>query len=340
MSNSAELIHRYGLVFVFGNVLVEQLGLPIPATPVLLLAGAASARGEISFIAALLFAFAASIIADSLWYEIGRKKGGIVLSIACRISLNPDSCVRQTESFLARWGFPSLLIAKFIPGFSMVAPPTVGSMRKPRSLFWLFNGLGIILWVGCALIVGFVFSDAIERILSGMARLGQLAAILIVMVFILFVLVKYIQRRRFYKSLQMPRISVEDLKKLIDNGYEPLVLDVRSEVSRSIDSDRIPGARGILLESLRAKLPELPRDREIITYCTCPNEASAALAAQELMNEGFQRVYPLKGGFDAWREAGYPIESSEFNSSPPREVNITITPINREKPKSALPPYD
>ena len=131
MNNNGELIHQYGLVFVFGNVLVEQLGLPIPAVPVLLLAGVASARGEISFIEALVFASVASIIADSLWYEIGRKKGGVVLSIACRISLNPDSCVRQTESFLARWGFPSLLIAKFIPGFSMVAPPTVGSMKNP-----------------------------------------------------------------------------------------------------------------------------------------------------------------------------------------------------------------
>jgi membrane protein DedA with SNARE-associated domain/rhodanese-related sulfurtransferase len=311
MSNSGELIHQYGLLFVFGNVLIEQLGLPIPAIPALLLAGAASTKGEISLTAAFVCAIVASLIADSLWYEVGRKKGGIVLSIACRISLNPDSCVRQTESFIARWGFPSLLIAKFIPGFSMIAPPTVGSMKKPRSLFWLFNSLGTGLWAGSALVCGFVFSDAIEMILKEMSRLGRLAAILIVLVFILFVFVKYVQRRRFYRSLQMPRISVEDLKRLIDEGREPLVIDVRSEVSRSIEPDRIPGSRDISLENLQAKIGGFLYDREIITYCACPNEASAALLARALINQGFQRVRPLKGGLHAWLKAGYPIESSE-----------------------------
>src|ERR1700757_1478303 len=152
MSNSAEFIHEYGLIFVFGNVLVGQLGVPIPAIPVLLLAGAASARGEIPFIGAFMLAVIANLIADSLWYEIGRKKGGKFLSIACRIFSNPNSYVRQTESFLERWGFPSLLIAKFIPGFSMVAPPTVGSMKKSRYLFWLFDGIGAALWVGSVLV--------------------------------------------------------------------------------------------------------------------------------------------------------------------------------------------
>src|ERR1700746_1678762 len=135
MGNIYELIHQYGLLLVFGSVLIEQLGIPIPSILVLLLAGAASARGEIPFAAALILAIVASLIADSFWHEIGRKKGSKVLSTVCRISLNPDSCVRQTELFLARWGLPSLLIAKFIPGFSMVAAPTVGSMKKPRSLF-------------------------------------------------------------------------------------------------------------------------------------------------------------------------------------------------------------
>jgi membrane protein DedA with SNARE-associated domain/rhodanese-related sulfurtransferase len=330
MSNSDELIRQYGLLFVFGNVLAEQLGLPIPSIPMLLFAGAAAARGEISFIPALVLAVVASLIADSLWYEIGRKQGGMVLSIACRISLNPDSCVLPTESFLARWGLSSLLIAKFIPGFSMVVPPLVGAMKKPRSLFWFFDGVGTGFWAGSALVGGFVFSNAIEKILSGMTRLGQLAAVSLVLVFVLFVIVKYFQRLRFYQSLQMPRISAEDLKKLIDEGHEPLVLEVRSEVSRSIDPGRIPGAQEVSLENLHANLADLPRDREIITYCTCPNEASAALAAQALTNQGFQKVRPLKGGFHAWRKAGYPIEEPELTSIAPREVSI-VAAITREK---------
>jgi membrane protein DedA with SNARE-associated domain/rhodanese-related sulfurtransferase len=330
MSDTNELIRHYGLIFVFGNVLIEQLGLPIPAIPTLLLAGAASARGEIPFAAAFGLAIVACFFADSLWYEVGRKKGSQVLSTICRISLNPDSCVRQTELFLLQWGLPSLLIAKFVPGFSMVASPTVGSMKRPRSLFWLFNGAGAGLWAGSALVCGFVFSDAIERILKGVTRLGQLAVALIVLAFVLFMLVKYYQRRRFYQSLRMPRILVEDLKKLIDAGHEPIVLDVRSDVSRSIDRARIPGALEVSLENLNAILGDLPRDREIITYCSCPNEASAAIVARELIDQGYQKVRPLKDGFPAWREAGYPIEGLEIGSIAPGKVAI-VDHINREK---------
>lgn len=327
--NSNEIIHQYSLLFVFGSVLVEQLGIPIPSIPILLLAGAASARGEIPFIGAFVLAFIANLIADSLWYEIGRKKGGKVLSIACRISLNPSSCVRQTESLLERWGFPSLIIAKFIPGFSMIAPPTVGSMKKPRYLFWLFDGIGSGIWSGSALISGVIFSDIIERIISRISYFGQLAAVFVVPVLVLFILVKYIQRQRFYQSLNMPRISVEELKKLIDEGYKPLILDVRSEVARSIDTGRIPGARVVLIEDL-PDFPDISHDREIITYCNCPNEASAALAARTLTNQGFLKARPLKGGLDAWREAGYQIEGLEISSTAPREFPI-VNLIDRGK---------
>ncbi|MER3447567.1 MAG: sulfurtransferase [Candidatus Dadabacteria bacterium] len=332
MSNSGDLIHQYGLIFIFGNVLVEQLGLPIPSIPVLLLAGAASARGEIPLIGAFTLGVIANLIADSLWYEIGRKKGSKVLSIACRISLNPDSCVRQTESFLERWGFPSLIIAKFIPGFSMIAPPTVGSMKKPRYFFWFFDSLGSGLWIGIALISGFIFSDTIERVTRGSFRFGQLAAAIVVVVLVLFIIVKYFQRQRFYQSLNMPRISVDELKKLISEGHEPLILDVRSEVAKSIDLAGIPGARPVSLENL-SNLTDLPHDREIITYCNCPNEASAALAARTLINQGFRKVRPLKGGLDAWREARYPIEDLETGSIAPRESPIVILSTRESKEK-------
>ncbi len=332
MSNSSELFHQYGLIFIFGNVLIEQLGLPIPSIPVLLLAGAASARGEIPLIGAFILGIIANLIADSAWYEIGRKEGGKVLSIACRISLNPGSCVRQTESFLKRWGVPSLIIAKFIPGFSIIALPTVGSMKKPRYLFWLFDSIGSGLWTGSILISGFIFSDTIERIISRSSHFGQLAAALVALVVALFILVKYLQRQRFYQSLNMPRISVEELNELISDGYEPLILDVRSEMVKSIGLDHIPGARPVSLENL-SNLTDLPYDREIITYCNCPDEASAALAARTLINQGFQKVRPLKGGLDAWREAGYPIEYLETSSIVPRELSIAILSTEKSKEK-------
>ncbi|MGE5443901.1 MAG: rhodanese-like domain-containing protein [Ignavibacteriales bacterium] len=222
-----------------------------------------------------------------------------------------------------------MIIAKFILGFSMIAPPTVGSMKKPRYLFWLFDGIGSGIWAGSALISGVIFSNTIERFVRKMSHFGQLTGVIVVLILGLFILVKYLQRRRFYQSLNMPRISVEELKKLIDEGYEPLVLDVRSEVARSIDPGCIRGARVVLLEDL-PDLSDISHDREIITSCNCPNEASAALAACTLTNQGFRKVRPLKGGLDVWREAGYQIEGLEISSIAPREFPI-VNLIDRGK---------
>jgi membrane protein DedA with SNARE-associated domain/rhodanese-related sulfurtransferase len=300
------LIAEYGLLFVFVNILVEQLGAPVPGYPMLMLTGALAARGELSVLALLGTAVVACLIADSVWYAIGKWSGRRVLRTLCRISLSPDGCVRQTESIFTRFGPPSLLVAKFIPGFASVATALAGAMRIPRASFLLFDTLGSALWVGVGLALGWLFSPAIEDIVAGLAQFGKWGLMLLALAIAAFVANKWWQRYRFNRQLQMARVSVDALGALLDRGEHPLIVDVRSQVAR--EEGRIPGA---ILAGGDEFAPELlahPKDALVIVYCACPNDASAVLAARKLLERGFRDVRPLAGGIDAWTAAGRALE--------------------------------
>jgi membrane protein DedA with SNARE-associated domain len=268
MAQLTQYVVAYGLPLIFGIVLLEQLGLPIPAIPVLIVAGALSMDGNLSAWKVLLAAVAASLIADCLWFLLGRSQGSRILRALCRISLSPDSCVRQTESVFERWGMPSLLVAKFIPGFSTVAPPMAGATKGGIGQFLLYDGGGALLWAGAGIAGGMVFHRAIDRALDFLASIGSTAFALLGGGLALFIAIKWWQRRRFYKVLRMARISVEDLRRMMDEGQTPLVLDVRTDKGRSLDPRRIQGAAVLDVYNLDAALKELPREREIILYCT------------------------------------------------------------------------
>ena len=160
------LISQYGLPLVFANVFLEQVGLPVPAIPTLVIAGALGADGTLSVPGVFLAAFAACMIGDSAWYAAGRRYGNRVMKTLCRISLSPDSCVNQTEERFERWGVGVLVMGKFIPGLSTIAPPLAGATRVPWSTFLLFNGLGAALWVGAGLATGVLLKAQIERLLT------------------------------------------------------------------------------------------------------------------------------------------------------------------------------
>jgi len=263
-----EIVLKYGLPLVFVNVLIEQLGLPIPAVPTLIVAGALSVDRGVSAPRVLAVAVLASVIADSLWYALGRRLGLRVLKTICRISLSPDSCVRQTTSAFERWGMPSLLVAKFIPGFSTVAPPMAGATRARLLPFLVYDGAGALVWAGAGILAGMVFHRAIDRGLEFLASVGSRAIAIVGGALLLFIAVKWWQRRRFYKMLRMARISVDELHRLIQEGRDPVVVDVRTHGSRQADPRRIPGARLLEFGQLPEKLEDLPVDREIILYCT------------------------------------------------------------------------
>jgi len=301
------IIGQYGLTIVFFNVLVEQIGLPVPAVPTLVIAGALAAEGQLAPAALFLSALAACLIADCGWYFIGQTYGIRVLKLLCRISLEPDSCVSQTQMRFERWGINSLVVAKFIPGLAIIAPPLAGAMRIGWGRFIALSAAGGALWVATALAAGAVFREQIATILRHLGAIGSAAALIVVGALAIFIAYKWWERMRFFKSLRMARIDVAELYELMQAGAEPIIVDVRSPTARALEPRWIPGALHVPLDEIAKHMNELPRDRDIILYCTCPSEASAAGVARVLMNHGFKKVRPLHGGLDAWRAAGYAV---------------------------------
>src|SRR6266496_883832 len=228
MQQLAFYVSKYGLSVIFINVLLEQMGLPIPAIPVLVVAGALAVERDLSVPRVLLVAVLASVIADGLWYALGRRHGFRILKTLCRVSLSPDSCVRQTTSIFEKWGLPSLVVAKFVPGFSTVAPPLAGAIRARLLPFLFFDGAGALVWAGAGVGMGMVFHRAIDRGLQFLTGIGTWAVAILGGALLLVIAVKWRQRRRFYDMLRMARISPEELRHLMDEGRDPIVLDVRT----------------------------------------------------------------------------------------------------------------
>lgn len=303
-------LSQYGLAIVAFNVLLNQMGLPVPVVPTLVLAGAITASGQQPLGPVFLAAVGACLLADSGWYWIGQKYGIRVLKTLCRISLEPDSCVSETQSQFDRWGVNSLVIAKFVPGWATIAPPLAGAMRIGWPRFIALSTLAAMLWVGAGLLAGTLFKTQIALLLIHLDRIGSMAFLGALFLLSAYVVFKWWERSRFYKMLRMARISVAELHALIQGGEAPLIIDVRSPTARALEPHWIPGALHISLPDVDVHLKDLPRDRDIILYCTCPSEASAARVAKILMNHGFKRVRPLHGGLDAWVAAGHSVSKA------------------------------
>jgi len=262
-------LSQYGLALVFANVFLEQIGAPIPALPTLIVAGAFAAHGRMHLAAILLVAVAGSVIADTAWYLIGRRQGHRVLKTLCRISLSPDSCVRSTESLFERAGMPSLLYAKFIPGYSTVAPPLAGITGRSLGAFVVWDGLGSLLWAGSGVVLGLLFHNAVQRVIGYLETLGFWAVVLLAAGLAAVVIVKWNERRKARTFLDIARMTVADLKRrLHEEEPPPLVVDVRNRASETYDPRRIPGAIRMALDELEEKVDKLPRDRQIVPYCT------------------------------------------------------------------------
>ncbi len=285
------------------------MGAPIPALPVVLLAGARAYDDPIFGVYALALSVLACSIADLAWFLAGRRYGYRVLKLLCRVSLSPDSCVSQTEAIYERRGVATLVIAKFVPGLATVAPPVAGALGLGMSSFLVYNGAGAALWSGTGLILGLVFHGQIDWLLDRLAELGGHAFLLVVALAALYVAYRAWDRWHFRKSLRTARIGVDDLYAMMNRGEEPVVLDVRSRTHRALDGRRIPGARPVDLDDLEGTLAGIPRGGEVVVYCACPNEASAVKVAILLRDRGIRNVRPLAGGIDAWIAAGQRIET-------------------------------
>ena len=306
----------HDLPIIFGTVLVQQLGLPIPAFPLLILAGAQSFGDPAHGIAALALSVLASGLGNYAWFRAGRRYGYRVLKAVCRMSLSRDSCVRQTESAFERYGPGTLVIARFVPGLGMVAPPLAGGVGLKASTFLLFNGIGSLLWAASGLALGWAFHAQIEWLFDALTALGNQAIVLVAVLVALYVAYRVWMRWRFRNALRAARISVEELHAMMSRGEDVLVLDVRSRMDRKLDRRSIPGSTPIDLDDADQALAKIPRDREIVVYCACPNEATAASVALRLRKRGVKRIRPLAGGIDGWASAGFDLESVRERPQP------------------------
>ena len=299
----------HGAWFVGLNVFLQQLGLPIPAVPTMIVAGALAATSRLSAPAVFSLAVLASVVADLAWYWAGRRYGYRVLKFLCRVSLSPDTCVRQTEGIFERYGFFSVVVSKFIPGFSTVAPPIAGAldMRLPSFLGAAFASAA--LWVGAAMGAGWLFRDQVAMALAWMGENTALAATIVGALLAAYVIVKAWQRWRLARFVAASRISVDELATMLDSDARPHLVDVGSKLAHE-HRPRIPGAVLLDLDEIASRTHEFPSDRDIVLYCACPNEASARRAAQILHAHGYKRARPLAGGLDAWLASGRAVEAT------------------------------
>jgi membrane protein DedA with SNARE-associated domain/rhodanese-related sulfurtransferase len=322
MSSTVEFLVRHGYLLLFAWVLAEQVGLPLPSAPLLLAAGALAGTGRMNLAMVLALPIVAVGICDAFWYELGRRRGVKVLQWICRISLEPDSCVHRTEERFERNGPWALVVAKFIPGFNALAPPLAGVSRMPWRRYALFDGMGILLWAGGYIAIGYVFSGELERVAARLAFLGWGLLALLLSALLLYIGRKYFKRHRFLRDLRIARISPDELHQRMDDGESVVVVDLRHSMEFESEPETIPGAVHMDAADLEEAFEVIPRDCEIVLFCSCPNEATAAQMALRLRKLGITRIRPLAGGLAGWRSRGFPLQALETRENKPREDNM------------------
>jgi len=327
MNETLGFLVRHGPAVLFAAVFIEQIGVPLPAAPWLLAAGALAGAAKINWLVGLSAAVVGSLLADLIWFYLGRHGGHRVLNLLCRISLEPDSCVRRTQGLFTRYGMRGVVAAKFIPGLSTLLPPLAGSsgLSTPRFLF--FDGLGSLLYAGGFILLGVLFSQQLEQVIGALAGLGRGALGVVVGLAGLYIGYKYFQRHRLLNELRMARITVDELRQKQETGENLVILDLRSHDELEQNPSLIRGALHMTMEELQRRQREIPRDRDIILYCSCPNEVSSARAALLLHRSGLLRVRPLLGGIDAWKERNYPLEQRSVAAT----SDSSVSNIDAEK---------
>jgi len=325
--------HAYAILFLW--VLVEQLGMPVPSIPLLLTAGTLSATHRLSAFSALLAVIAACLISDSTWYGLGRHFGSRVLRLLCKFSLEATTCVAKTEGYFIRRGPITLLFAKFVPGLSTVAAPIAGQTGMSYPRFLLYDLSGTLLWSFSFVFAGRFFGDIAKRSQGFFHFLSHFAALVFILMVAGFFLWRVVKNRRFIAQVRELRLEPGELKAMLDEAIldgtpQPYIVDLRHPLDYLPDPRVLPGAVRIGPAELARHADLIPRDRDIILYCTCPSEETSARVAMQLHRLGITRVRPLRGGFDGWKHAGYPLldyVEDILPSNPQTMTTGTFTPI-------------
>ncbi len=307
--------HTYALLF--GWVLIEQGGLPIPSIPLMIAAGTMSAAHKLHVAYAIPVILFACLIADSAWYFLGRQFGSRVLNILCRFSLEAATCVERTHGTVSKRGAFTLLFAKFVPGLSTVAAPIAGQVKVPYLTFILYDMAGSLIWSGAWLFAGRFFGDLARRSSDFFAMLGHFGIVLVLAMVLTLVVYRLFKRRQFLDQLEGLRLEPEQLMAMISAAEtagldRPFIIDLRHPLDVLTDPLVLPGALRIGPDELKQRRQIIPLDRDIVLYCTCPSEETSAKVALELHRLGIHRVRPLRGGLQGWKDAGYPVDNAVF----------------------------
>lgn len=303
-------IHHAYLI-LFGWIAAEQIGLPIPSVPLLLTAGTLTATHQLNLLVIVLSAVLACILSDSIWYFLGARYGGNIVRMVCKLSFESAACVRRTGDFFQRYGSRALLFAKFIPGLGAVAAPIAGQSKMPYATFISFDATGALLWSLGTALVGRFFGDVLKRHPEALGEVGHSAGVLFVLLLIGFFCYRVYRQRAFLRQIRGAKIEPQDLKAKLDAGENVYIIDLRHPLDYLPDPRRLPGAVLFKPDTLVAEGERIPRDRDIVLYCTCPSDATSARTAMRLRSLGIYRVRPLHGGYEAWKKLGYPLEPME-----------------------------
>jgi membrane protein DedA with SNARE-associated domain/rhodanese-related sulfurtransferase len=312
MPFALEFVIKHAYLILFTWVLIEQIGIPIPSIPVLLTVGTLTATEHLRLGVSLVIVLSSCALADSLWYFLGLRYGGAVLRLLCRFSFEASTCVSKTENYFTRRGPVTLLFAKFVPGLSTVAAPIAGQTGMPFQKFLAYDLGGSAIWALTFLLAGRFFGDIAKRSQAFLGVLGHFAVLAFVLMVIGFFGYRVMKQRRFLAGVRNLRLEPAELMALYEEAQaeglpQPFVVDLRHPLDYLPDPRVLPGAVRILPSDLQAHAEIIPRDRDVVLYCTCPSEETSGKVALQLHKLGISRVRPLRGGFDGWKVAGYPL---------------------------------
>ena len=302
------LIAAHGYWIVLAVAFVDQFGTPVPAIAILLAAGAVAGQGQLSFAGVLAAAWAGTVAGDAVLYQGGRWRGGPLMRALCSFSLAPDTCIRKTESSFQRLGWKALVVAKFVPGLALFAAPVAGALRMPVAPFLIFDSLGSLLYNVVIVGLGYALHNQLDRVVGWFSALGSAAIPFVVGAILAYWAWRIFQKRRITLSLRTRRLTPQALRTRLDSGDALRIVDLRTAIAYDVTRQTLPGAIRIDPEEFEARHSEIPRDRDVVLYCTCPNETTSARVALALKKRGIERVFPLEGGLEAWVSCGYPVE--------------------------------
>lgn len=299
---------KYGYFILFLWVLAEQLGVPVPSAPLLITTGTLSATHQMDLLLALFVVVLACLISDTIWYYMGKRYGGAVVRLLCRLAMESNTCVKKTEGYFSRNGERALLLAKFIPGLSTVAAPIAGQTGMAMRSFLLYDATGSLLWALAFMLGGRFFGDFLKHHPNAFPSVSHTAGVVFVLLLVGFLIYRFVRQRAFIKEMRAARVEPDELKQMLDQHQQVYIVDLRHPLDYLPDPRTIPGAVLLTPDKLVERTDSIPRDRDVVLFCTCPSEATAAKMALTLRKAGVYRVRPLRGGFDEWKRLGYPLK--------------------------------